>query len=108
MSRNQPSLPRTSGNETVQLTPDRAATSRTVDATISSATSVTLQTNTTLLEVNALNYGIYMRYQAGVDSTNFDEFIMANSVRHYVVPLGCTVVSFIEETAGAKLILIEK
>lgn len=103
-----PSLPRTSGAETVQLTPDKVAVAVTVDASVDSATDVNLNAATTLLEVNALTQGIYMRYQATASAANFDEFILGNSVRHYVVPQGVTVVSFISETAGAKLILIQK
>lgn len=80
----------------------------TYDATISAATSLTLQVGTTLLEVSAIAQGIFMRYQAAVSTTLFDEFIQAGMTRHYVVPPGVTVVSFLEETASARLVVVEK
>lgn len=101
-------LPKGNNRETVPIVPATTALSRTVSSAISAATSVTLNAATTLLEVNAKDQGIYMRYQAGVTASNADEFVLANSTRHYAVPPAVTVVSFIEETATAKLILIEK
>lgn len=106
--RNFPRMPASASSQLVQLVPDTASVARTVDATISAATDVTLDTKTKIIEVNALTQGIYMRYAATASAANFDEFILANTVRHYVIPVDVTVVSFIEETAGAKLILIEK
>ncbi len=95
-------------HKAVPLTSPRTALAVTVDATVSAATDVTLNVATTLLEVNALSQGIYMRYAATASSSNFDEYIQAGSVRHYVKPYGVTVVSFIEQAASATLILIEK
>jgi len=93
---------------TLPLTPATTALSRTVNASISAATSVTLNAATQLIEVNALAQGIYMRYSAGVTSGNADEYIQAGTTRHYWIPSGVTVVSFIEQAASATLVLIEK
>ena len=101
-------IPRDDNDAIIQLVPRVAALARTLDTTISSATSVTLNVATTLIEVTALTQGIYMRYSAGASSSNFDEFIPANSTRHYVKPSGVTVVSFLEVAASATLIVIEK
>lgn len=101
-------LPQDAKGKAVQITPRKVALARTYDTTISSATSVTLNGDTTFVEVTALDQGIFMRYQASVSSTNFDEFIAAGMTRHFLVPAGVTVLSFIEEAASAKLIVIEK
>ncbi len=97
------------GNDSkIPLTQSTVALAVTYDTTISSATSVTLNASTTLLEVSAIAQPIFMRYQASVSSTLFDEFIQAGTTRHYVVPIGVTVVSFIEQAASATLVCIEK
>ena len=104
----QPEIPRDSKGEPVGLTVSTAAITRTLDATISSATTITLQATTSLLEVTAIDKGVYLRYSAGVTSSNFDEYITANSTRHYIVPLGVTDISVLEQAATATVIVIEK
>ncbi len=108
MPGNVKSLGRDQNAVPLPLTPPFAALAVTVDTTISAATDVTLNAATTLLEVNALSQAIYMRYAVTASSSNFDEFIQAGSTRHYVVPAGVTVISFIEQAASATLILIQK
>lgn len=90
------------------LTPAVTPFAVTYDATISSSTTVTLNAKTTIIEVTAIDKGIFMRWGAAVSSSNFDEFIGAGQTRHYVVPTGQTDVRFIEESATAKLVVIEK
>jgi hypothetical protein len=107
MADNAP-LPTDSNRVHVPLVPRKSALAVTVDATISSATDVTLNAGTSFIEVNAVNGGIYMRYAATASAANFDEYIQAGAVRHYYIPHNVSVISFIEETSGAKLILIEK
>lgn len=101
-------LPVSRRGGTINLTPANAALARTVSSSISSATSITLNTNTDLIEITALNADVYMRYQAGVTSSNFDEFISAGSTRHYAIPDGVTVISVIERSATATVVIIEK
>lgn len=101
-------LPIDANDSKIPLTQNTTALAVTYDTTISTATSVTLNAATTLLEVSALAQPIFMRYQASVSSTLFDEFIQAGTTRHYVVPTGVTVVSFIEQAATGALVLIEK
>lgn len=79
----------------------------TYDATISSATSVTLNASTTSFEVSAIDKGIFLRYAAGASSSAFDAFIPANTTRTFVVQTGVTVISVIEESATAKVVVIE-
>lgn len=100
--------PRDVNNQPWPLPPATTALAKTYDTSVSAATDVTLNTATTLIEVTALNQGLFMRYAATASSSAFDEFIAPGTTRHFVVPSGVTVVSFIEETASAKLILIEK
>lgn len=80
----------------------------TYDATISSSTSITLNTAATYLEVSAIDKGVFMKWGAAASSSDFDEFISPNTTRVYVVPTGQTTVQFIEESATAKLVVIEK
>jgi len=101
-------LPIDGNRKPVQLVPSRTALVVTVDATISSSTTVTLNAATTFIEVNALSQGIYLKYGSTVSSSSFDEYIQAGSVRHYFIPQGVTQVSVIEQAASATVILIEK
>ena len=87
---------------------DTTALAVTYDATISSSTAVTLNASTTIIEVTAIDKGVFMHWGAVATSSAFDEFIGANQTRTYVVPAGQTSVQFIEETATAKLVVIEK
>lgn len=94
--------------ELQNVPPAVVALAVTYDTTVSSSTAIALNTATSLIEVTALTKGIFMKWGATVSSTSFDEFIVADSTRAYVVPTGQTSVQFIEEAASAKLIVIEK
>lgn len=101
-------LPTDDNNKPMQLVPPSDALATTVDTTISSATTVTLNAATTLIEVNALSQGVYLKYGTGVSSSDFDEFIAAGVTRHYVRPYGVSQISVIEQAASATVIIIEK
>ncbi len=101
-------LPVDQKGDMIPLTTPTTALAVTYDTTISSATDITLNASTALIEVTAINNGVFLRYQTAVSSSNFDEFILADSTRHFVIPAGVTVVSVIEETASAKVVVIEK
>ena len=103
-----PQLPIAGNGVPINTTPLTRPLARTYDATISSATDITLNAATTIIEVTALAQGIFMRYQATASSSNFDEFIPPNTSKLFGVPPGVTVVSFIQEAATAKLVVIEK
>lgn len=90
------------------LTPSAVPLARTYDTTISTATSITLQPGTHFLRVCAIAEGVFLRYQAGASSVNFDEYIPADSVQDFLVPEGVTVVSVIERAASASVVVIEK
>ncbi len=80
----------------------------TYDATISTSTAITLNSATKYIEVTALDKGVFMKLGATASSTDFDEFIAPNTTRVYVVPTNVASVQFIEESATAKLVVIEK
>lgn len=107
---NRASLPIDGNSKPVQLTPARVALAVTQDDTISSATDLSLNAATTFVEVNAINAGIYMRYAATASAANSDEYIMANTTRHFYIPNGVTTLSFIQDasTGTALLRVIEK
>lgn len=80
----------------------------TYDATISSSTSLSLNANSEVIEVTALTKGIFMKWSGTASSSSFDEFIAADSTRAFVIPTGATTVEFIEQSATAGLVVIEK
>lgn len=84
------------------------ALEETYDATISTSTAVTLNASTTMIEVTAIDKGIFMKWGGTASSSDFDEFIAPNTTRTYAVPPTQTSVQFIEEAATAKLVVIEK
>ena len=97
------------GNRThVPLTPAVVALAVTVDDSISSATDLALNAATTIIEVNAVNGGVYMRYAATASSSNFDEYILAGQTKNFYIPYGVTTVSFIQDQAGSGIRVIEK
>lgn len=80
---------------------------KTYDATLSSATDITLNVATSYIEVAAIDKPVLLRYQATASTTNFDAVIPANSVRGFAVPNGVTVISVIEEQASAHVVVTE-
>jgi hypothetical protein len=78
----------------------------TYDATVSSSTTITFNTAATYIEVSAIDKGIFMKWGATASSTDFDEFIPANTSKKFVIM--ATTAQFIEESATAKLVVIEK
>lgn len=101
-------LPVDQKGDMIPLTTPTRALAVTYDTSISTATDITLNTSTALIEVTAINNGVFLRYASTASSSNFDEFVLADSTRHFVIPAGVTVVSVIEETASAKVVVIEK
>lgn len=102
-------LPRDANNNVIpNVPPAKTAIAVTYDATISAATSITLNAATTFLEVTAIDKGVFLRYAASVSSTAFDEFVPLNTTAFFVVPAGVTVISVIEEAATGKVVVVEK
>lgn len=101
-------MPKDENQKTIPLVTPRPALAVTFNSTISAAVDITLNTATTLIEVNALSQGVFLRYQSTVSSVNFDEYIQAGAVRHYIKPTGVTVISVIQQAATGAVIIIEK
>jgi len=101
-------LPSDQKGDGIPLTTPTPANAVNYDTSISTATDITLNADTALIEVTAINAGIFLRYASTASSSAFDEFILADNTRHFVVPAGVTVISIIEESAGAKAVVIEK
>lgn len=102
-------MPKDKQGNVIQLSPVGTAIARTVDASISSSTEITLNSATTLLRVYALFQDVYFKW--GVDdvtASNFDEVVPAGHVIDLVVPDGVTAVNLIERVSGAGVIVIEK
>lgn len=88
------------------LNPKAPTLLATYDATISGSTSITLNSGTTYIIVSAIDKGIFMKWGATASSSAFDEFIPANQTAVFVKQ--AATVQFIEESATAKLVVIEK
>lgn len=101
-----PRMPISSNGEMIPVM-GRRALAVTVDATVSTATDVTLQSLTALVRIHAMTKGIYVRGQATASASAWDWFCPANQSIDIVVPSGVTVMSFIEESTTAKLIAAE-
>lgn len=107
-------LPHDDNNVVMQLTPAVVALARTVDATISSSTEITLNAATKLIRVYALSQDVYLKWGTDdVTASNFDEVIPANQIVDLVVPIQSgttlyTAVNLLERTATAGVIVIEK
>lgn len=93
-------------NEYFYGNPKAPTLTRTYDATISASTTVTFGASSTYIEVSAIDKGVFMKWGATASSSAFDEFIPANTSK--VFPIIATTAQFIEETATAKLVVIEK
>lgn len=90
-------------------TPAVQALAVTYDATISASTEITLNASTTIIEVCALDKAVLLNWGTDDASTTvFDEVIAPNTVRQFAVPSGISAVNFIQESATAKLVVIEK
>ena len=87
--------------------PGVVALDETYDATISTSTVLTLNTATTLIEVTAIGASIFYKWGGTAASTDFDGIVPLNSSKLIPVPNGQTSVQFIEESATAKLAVVE-
>lgn len=80
----------------------------TYDATISSATSITLNVATTSYEVLAITQPVLLKFAAGVSTSDFDAVIAANQSKIFWRDPSVTVISVIEAAATANVAVIER
>lgn len=98
----------------IQITPLGTALARTVDASISASTEITLNTLTTFIRVYAIAKDVYLRWGIeDIDTNTFDEVIPAGQFLDLAVPLQpdgtlYNAINVIEREAGATVIVIEK
>lgn len=106
-------MPNDKNNKAMQLSPDKIALARTIDATISSSTEITLNAATTFIRVYAIDKDVYLKWgTADVTASNFDHVIPAGQIVDLVVPLASastlyTAINLIERAATATVIVIE-
>ena len=81
---------------------------KTYDATISSATDVTLNAATTSFEILAITKSILVRFASTVSTTNFDAVVDADTSRVFYRDPSVTVISVIETAATGGVAIIER
>ena len=102
-------LPKDNNGIAMQLTPSSTALARTVDASVSSSTEITLNASTKFIRVYAIDKDVYLKWGTDdVTASNFDEVIPANQIVDLVVPVSQTAINLIERAASATVIVIEK
>lgn len=80
----------------------------TYDATISSATSISLNASTTSYEVLAIDKPVLLRFAASVSTSAFDAVIAANQSKIFFRDPLVTTISVIEASATAAVAVIER
>lgn len=108
MSATKNNVPRDNSQAPLPLTPSVFAVAVTNNGSIASSSQITFNAATTMIEVNALSQGIFMKWNGTATSSSFDEYIQQGTTRHYVLPVGVTNAQFIQQAASATLIVIEK
>lgn len=99
-------LPIDANNKAMQLPPAKLSLARTIEATLTTAVDITLNSSTEYLEITALSGDVLLKYGTAATLSDFDEFI--KGTRQYVIPAGITSISIIEKDTGAAAVVIEK
>ena len=81
---------------------------RTYDATISSATDITLNASTTSFEILAIDKPVLVRFATTVTTSNFDAVVEANTSTIFYRDPAVTIISVIEASATAIVAVIER
>ena len=93
--------------EPIITVPNKLAIEETYDATISSATALSLNAETKLLEITAIDKAIFYKWGGTVSSSDFDGIVAGNTSKLVPVPVGQTSIQFIEQAATAILAVVE-
>ena len=88
--------------------PAKSALAKTYDASIGSATDITLNAGTKYIEITAIDKGVFVRFAATASSTAFDLFVPVGETRAFVKPSGVTVISVIEQAATGAVAVVER
>ncbi len=102
-------IPRDANNVPIDgVPPATAALVATYSASISSALDIILNASTTFLEITAIAKGVFVRYRATASSSSFDEFVPQDTTAFFVVPVGVSTVSIIQQAATGAVVVVEK
>jgi hypothetical protein len=88
--------------------PEAPTVVATYDATVSTSTAINLNAKSTYIEVTAIDKGIFLKWNGTASSSAFDEYINQNTTRTYKIPTGATTANFIQQSATAILVVLEK
>jgi hypothetical protein len=90
------------------LVPSEVAIARTTLTSLGTATTVAINTNTSILTVKAMFQPVYVRWNTGVTSANYDEVVLPGETMTRKIDQGeYANISLIEETVGAKAFVIQ-
>lgn len=104
-----PDLPTDRSGEVIPLTADTLAIAKNYYSDVTTVQTINpLDTRTSLIEVNAIDTGVFLKYGTGATSSDFDEYIQEGQTRHYVRPNGVTAISIIGRTSGGAAVVIQK
>jgi len=107
-------LPQDDNNKVVQLTPAKTAIDRDVLSSLSSSTTLALESTTKVLRLYATGQDVYFKWgSTAVTASNFDEVVPAEQVIDLFVPDDSTGALYttcrvIERNASAALVAIQK
>lgn len=101
--------PRDDDNRSLNLVPSTKSLDTQELTITSTATNITLNSKTDLIEVQSDNADIYLKYweNCTTNTNGFDEKIKSWYIRHYVLPKNVTIISFICKTSWT-ITLIQK
>lgn len=81
---------------------------KTYDATISSATDITLAATTTSFEILAITQAVIVRFASTVSTTDFDAVVGANTSKVFWRDPAVTTISVIQAAATGAVAVIER
>lgn len=81
---------------------------KTYDATLSSASDISLNASTTSFEVLAIDKAVMVRFAATASTSNFDAVVAANCSKVFYRDPAVSTISIIEASASAAVAVIER
>lgn len=104
-------LPIDNRDNPVPLVPSRIPLKFTYLTSISTSQEITLDVDTAILEVTAIDGNVFLRYgtdNAVASTDNAHAFIPAGGTRHYILPPNITAINLIDNGDSAKVIVIQQ
>lgn len=109
MSGTVKNFPRDANNAPlITITPSVLAVAVTTVSSLTTSTAITFNTASTLIEVNMVSAGAFMKWGTAATTTVYDEYIQSGRTRWYVIPTGQQNAQFLQQATPATLIVIEK